>query len=747
MATVSGKKRKIEDIDLDAALKEYFGFNSFKGDQKEIIRNVLSGNDTFVIMPTGGGKSLCYQLPAVVSEGTAIVVSPLIALMKNQVDAMRYNSGKNCVAHFLNSTLNRQQTKEVKDDLVAKNTKLLYIAPETLSKPETIDFLKRLPISFFAIDEAHCISEWGHDFRPEYRRLREAINAINKKVAILTLTASATPKVQHDIIANLGMENAKVFISSFNRPNLYYEVRPKPSDAMTLNKEIIRFIKENPGKSGIIYCLTRKKVEELSELLRVNNIRSLPYHAGLDTKTRNENQDKFLLEEIEVIVATIAFGMGIDKPDVRFVIHYDIPKSLEGYYQETGRAGRDGGEGKCIAYYSDHDVEKLYKFFTDKTPEEQEQANQLIQEMVSYAESSACRRINILKYFGENYNVENCGNCDNCLHPKERVEAEEDMVYALKTIVATRQMFKTKIIVDVMMGRTNGQTKTYMHHKLDVFGKGKDKDELYWKAVIRQAIFEGFVTKEIEQFGVLKMTPEGLKFVIHSHPVYVSRDHDYSEESTNDIISMSGTAATSASGDDKLLAQLKLMRKEIADKSNPPVPPYFVFEDRSLDDMTIHYPITIEELGDIIGVGLSKAEKYGQPFVDLIKAYVDENGIERPQDFKIRSIGRGSLKISIIKALDRKVPFEDIMDQQKIDMDELLTNMESIVSSGTKLSNMDYYIQTYVDEDTYEDLLDYFLNSQSSSLKDALEDFADDEDYTSDDIRLVRLKILSDYAH
>ena len=747
MATVSGKKRKIEDIDLDAALKEYFGFNSFKGDQKEIIRNVLSGNDTFVIMPTGGGKSLCYQFPAVVSEGTAIVVSPLIALMKNQVDAMRYNSGKNCVAHFLNSTLNRQQTKEVKDDLVAKNTKLLYIAPETLSKPETIDFLKRLPISFFAIDEAHCISEWGHDFRPEYRRLREAINAINKKVAILTLTASATPKVQHDIIANLGMENAKVFISSFNRPNLYYEVRPKPSDAMTLNKEIIRFIKENPGKSGIIYCLTRKKVEELSELLRVNNIRSLPYHAGLDTKTRNENQDNFLLEEIEVIVATIAFGMGIDKPDVRFVIHYDIPKSLEGYYQETGRAGRDGGEGKCIAYYSDHDVEKLYKFFTDKTPEEQEQANQLIQEMVSYAESSACRRINILKYFGENYNVENCGNCDNCLHPKERVEAEEDMVYALKTIVATRQMFKTKIIVDVMMGRTNGQTKTYMHHKLDVFGKGKDKDELYWKAVIRQAIFEGFVTKEIEQFGVLKMTPEGLKFVIHSHPVYVSRDHDYSEESTNDIISMSGTAATSASGDDKLLAQLKLMRKEIADKSNPPVPPYFVFEDRSLDDMTIHYPITIEELGDIIGVGLSKAEKYGQPFVDLIKAYVDENGIERPQDFKIRSIGRGSLKISIIKALDRKVPFEDIMDQQKIDMDELLTNMESIVSSGTKLSNMDYYIQTYVDEDTYEDLLDYFLNSQSSSLKDALEDFADDEDYTSDDIRLVRLKILSDYAH
>ncbi|MBR4803424.1 MAG: DNA helicase RecQ, partial [Bacteroidales bacterium] len=605
---------------MDKALKEHFGFDSFKGDQKEIIRNVLSGNDTFVIMPTGGGKSLCYQLPAVVSEGTAIVVSPLIALMKNQVDAMRFNSGKNCVAHFLNSTLNRQQTKEVKDDLVAKNTKLLYIAPETLSKPETIDFLKKLPISFFAIDEAHCISEWGHDFRPEYRRLREAINAINKKVAILTLTASATPKVQQDIIVNLGMEKAKVFISSFNRPNLYYEVRPKPSDTMTLNKEIIRFIKENPNKSGIIYCLTRKRVEELSELLRVNNIRSLPYHAGLDTKTRNENQDKFLMEEVEVIVATIAFGMGIDKPDVRFVIHYDIPKSLEGYYQETGRAGRDGGEGKCIAFYSDHDVEKLYKFFSEKTAEEQEQANQLIQEMVSYAESSVCRRINILKYFGEDYNVENCGNCDNCLHPKERIEAEQDMVYALKTIVATRQMFKAKVIIDVMMGRTNSHTKTYMHHKLEVYGKGKDKDELYWKAVIRQAIFEGFVTKEIESYGVLKMTPVGLKFVIHSHPVYVSRDHDYSEVSTDDVINMTGTSATSASGDDKLLPQLKRLRKEIAEKSTPPVPPYVVFEDPSLEDMTIHYPITLEEMSGIIGVGLAKAERYGQPFIELIKA-------------------------------------------------------------------------------------------------------------------------------
>ena len=543
------------------------------------------------------------------------------------------------------------------------------------------------------------------------------------------------------------MEKAKVFISSFNRPNLYYEVRPKPSDAMVLNKEIIRFIKENPNKSGIIYCLTRKKVEEISELLRVNNIRSLPYHAGLDTKTRNENQDKFLMEEVEVIVATIAFGMGIDKPDVRFVIHYDIPKSLEGYYQETGRAGRDGGEGKCIAFYSDHDVEKLYKFFNEKSAGEQEQANQLIQEMVSYAESSACRRINILKYFGEDYHVENCGNCDNCLHPKERIEAEEDMVYVLKTIVATRQMFKAKVIIDVMMGRTNSHTKTYMHHKLEVYGKGKDKDELYWKAVIRQALFEGFVTKEIESYGVIKMTPAGLKFVINSHPVFVSRDHDYSEVSTDDVINMAGSAGTSASGDDNLLSQLKRLRKEIADKATPPVPPYVVFEDRSLDDMTIHYPITVEEMGNIIGVGSAKAEKYGQPFVELIKAYVEENGIERPQDFKIRSIGRRSVKTSVLQALDRKVPFEDIMETQKIDMDELLTNMESIVSSGTKLSNMDYYIRTYVDEDIYEDVLDYFLNSESNSLDDALEEFADDEDFTKDDIRLVRLKFLSDYGH
>ena len=747
MATVSGRKNNVDIIDLDKALKDYFGFDAFKGDQKEIIRNVLAGNDTFVIMPTGGGKSLCYQLPAIISEGTAIVVSPLIALMKNQVDAMRYNSGKNCVAHFLNSTLTRQQTKDVKDDLVSNNTKLLYIAPETLSKPETIDFLKKLPISFFAIDEAHCISEWGHDFRPEYRRLRSAIDAINKKVAILTLTASATPKVQQDIIINLGMEKAKVFISSFNRPNLYYEVRPKPSDAMTLNKEIIRFIKENPNKSGIIYCLTRKKVEEISELLRVNNIRSLPYHAGLDAKTRNENQDKFLMEEVDVIVATIAFGMGIDKPDVRFVIHYDIPKSLEGYYQETGRAGRDGGEGKCIAFYSDRDVEKLYKFFSDKNATEQEQANQLIQEMVSYAESSVCRRINILKYFGEDYHVENCGNCDNCLHPKERVEAEEDMVYVLKAIVATRQMFKMKVIIDVIMGRTNSQTKTYMHHKLEVYGKGKDKDELYWKAVIRQAIFEGFVIKDIESFGVLKVTPVGLKFVINSYPVYVSRDHDYSEESTDDIIAMSGSSATSASGDDNLLSQLKRLRKDIADRAKPPVPPYVVFEDRSLDDMTIHYPITIEEMGNIIGVGSAKAEKYGRPFTELIKAYVEENNIDRPQDFKIRSVGKRSVKTSVLQALDRKVPFEDIMETQKIEMDELLTNMESIVSSGTKLSNMDYYIQTSVDEDVYEDVLDYFMNSESNSLDDALEAFADNEDYTDDDIRLVRLKFLSDYGH
>ena len=512
--------------DLHAYLKEIFGFDQFKGNQEPIIQSLLDGNDTFVIMPTGGGKSLCYQLPAMILDGTAIVVSPLIALLKNQVDAVRYTSGSNCVAHFLNSSLSRVQANEVKEDLTKGDTKLLYVAPETLSKEETIEFLKSIKITFFAIDEAHCISEWGHDFRPEYRRLRDAIKAICADVPILTLTASATPKVQQDIIKNLGMEKAKTFISSFNRPNLYYEVRPKPSDPMLLHKEIIRFIKENPGKSGIIYCLTRKKVEDLAELLAINGIKALPYHAGLDNKVRAENQDKFLMEEVDVIVATIAFGMGIDKPDVRFVIHYDIPKSIEGYYQETGRAGRDGGEGRCIAFYSEQDVEKLYKFFIDKNITEQEMARQLVQEMVSYAESSACRRLNILKYFGEDYNEPYCGNCDNCLHPKPREEAKEEMSLALETIVAMKQAFKAKDIVDVLMGRRNTNTKTYHLDELDQFGAGTDRNDLFWKAVLRQAQFEGLLQKEVEQYGVLKLTPAGNKYLKKPYSVMVACDHD-----------------------------------------------------------------------------------------------------------------------------------------------------------------------------------------------------------------------------
>ena len=494
-------------------LKEVFGFDSFKGDQEAIIQSILEGNDTFVIMPTGGGKSLCYQLPAMISKGTAIVVSPLIALMKNQVDAVRYTSGKDNLAHFLNSSLSKTQAKEVKDDLMKGQTKLLYIAPETLSREDTVEFLQHLPISFFAIDEAHCISEWGHDFRPEYRKLREAIDQINGHVPILTLTASATPKVQQDIIKNLRMEKAKLFVSSFNRPNLYYEVRPKPNDAMELHKEIIKFIRDNEGKSGIIYCLTRKKVEDLAELLQLNGIKALPYHAGLDNKLRAENQDKFLMEEVDVIVATIAFGMGIDKPDVRFVIHYDIPKSLEGYYQETGRAGRDGGEGQCIAFYSEHDVEKLNKFFTDKNITEQEMANQLVQEMVSYAESSSCRRLNLLRYFGEDYTQENCGACDNCLHPKPRVEAREEMQYALETILAMKQAFKVRDVVDVMLGKRNPNTKIYHLDSLEQFGQGTDHDEFFWKAVLREAIFERLLVKEIETFGLLKLTPAGHKYI------------------------------------------------------------------------------------------------------------------------------------------------------------------------------------------------------------------------------------------
>ena len=732
--------------DLHIYLKEIFGFDKFKGDQEAIIQSLLDGNDTFVIMPTGGGKSLCYQLPAMILDGTAVVVSPLIALMKNQVDAVRYTSGTTDVAHFLNSSLSRVQQNEVKEDLLKGGTKLLYVAPETLSKEETIELLKQIPISFFAIDEAHCISEWGHDFRPEYRRLREAIKNIRDNAPILTLTASATPKVQQDIIKNLGMENAKTFISSFNRPNLYYEVRPKPSDSMQLHKEIIRFIKENPNKSGIIYCLTRKKVEDLAELLVINGIKALPYHAGLETKVRTENQDKFLTEEVDVIVATIAFGMGIDKPDVRFVIHYDIPKSIEGYYQETGRAGRDGGEGRCIAFYSEQDVEKLYKFFSDKNASEQEMARQLVQEMVSYAESSACRRLNILCYFGEDYNEAYCGNCDNCTHPRPQVEAKEEMQLALETIVAMKQAFKPKDIVDVLLGHKNTNTKSYHLDKLEQFGSGSDHDELFWKAVLRQAIFEKLVQKEVEQYGVLKLTPAGNKFIKNPYTLYVTPDHDYTaaaEEDEEELMTAGGGA--SAAGDEALYVQLKSLRRSIATREK--IPAYAIFEDTSLKDMTLQYPCSVEELSHCSGVGIAKAQKHGGPFIELIKKYVEDNDIERPQDIVIRSAANKSAnKVYIIQSIDRRKSLEDIAAGKGLTMDELLTEMEHIISSGTKL-NIDYHIEEQIEPEHQEVLMDYWHESESGSLEEAYEEFADDPDYTQEEIRLMRIKFLADVGH
>lgn len=730
--------------DLHRYLKEIFGFDKFKGDQEAIIQSLLDGNDTFVIMPTGGGKSLCYQLPAMILNGTAVVVSPLIALMKNQVDAVRFTSGRNCVAHFLNSSLSRVQMAEVKEDLLKGETKLLYVAPETLSKEETIDFLKHIKITFFAIDEAHCISEWGHDFRPEYRRLREAIRVICPKAPILTLTASATPKVQQDIIKNLDMEGARTFVSSFNRPNLYYEVRPKPADPLVLHKEIVRFIKANAGKSGIIYCLTRKRVEDLAELLVVNGIKALPYHAGLDNKVRTENQDKFLMEEVDVIVATIAFGMGIDKPDVRFVIHYDIPKSIEGYYQETGRAGRDGGEGHCIAFYSDHDVERLYKLFAEKNVTEQEMARQLVQEMVSYAESAACRRLNILRYFGEKYSDPYCGNCDNCLNPKPREEVREEMVLVLETVIAVKQAFKPKDIVDVLLGRINTNTKNYHLDEIEQFGSGADRNGLFWNAVLRQAQFEGFLQKEVEQYGILKLTSEGQKYLKSPYSIMVACDHDYTESSGDEDDELLPPTNGASASDEVLYAQLKSLRHSIATREN--LPAYVIFDDVSLKDMTLQYPCTIEELSHCVGVGIAKAQKHGAPFIELIKQYVEDNDIERPQDIVVRSVvNKSSLKVYIIQSIDRRKSLEDIAAGKGITMDALLTEMERI-SSGTKL-NIDYYIDEVIDPDHQAVLLDYWRTAESDSINDALIEFEDDPDYTEEEIRLMRIKFLSDYGH
>ena len=728
------------DSTLKDMLKKIFGFESFKSDQEAIIKNVLAGNDTFVIMPTGGGKSMCYQLPALISKGTAIIVSPLISLMKNQVDAIRNYATEPGVAHFLNSSLSKNEIAQVKKDLQDGKTKLLYVAPESLTKDENIKFLsKEIDISFFAIDEAHCISEWGHDFRPEYRRLRPIIEAIEHKVPIIALTATATPKVQLDIQKNLNMLNAKIFKSSFNRPNLYYEVRPKTEDA---NKEVIKYIKSQYGKSGIIYCLSRKKVEELAETLQVNGIKALPYHAGLDSQVRVANQDKFLMEEVDVIVATIAFGMGIDKPDVRFVIHYDIPKSLEGYYQETGRAGRDDGEGNCVAFYSYDDIQKLEKFMKGKPVAEQEIGGHLLLEVISYAESAVCRRKQLLHYFGEVFPQDNCQNCDNCLHPKSKFEAQDYVVTLLDTVLAVKQLFKAKHIINVLIGKNSATIKSCKHDKLEVFGRGSEKDERFWNSVIRQTLIERLLLKDIDNYGLLKVSQEGLDFLENPHSVMMTLDHDY-ENTSDDEFFVAGGAKTSAT-DKVLFALLKDLRKEMAKKQN--LPPFVIFQDPSLEDMAIQYPITVDELKNITGVGASKAQKFGKAFVELIAKYVQENEIERPIDMVVKSVvNKSGLKVYIIQSIDRKIALDDIAFAKGLTLDELLTEIESIVASGTKL-DISYYINEVLDKDPQEEIFEYFKTAESDSIDDALQDLGEDI-YTKEEIRLVRLKFMSEIGN
>jgi len=726
-------------LDLHDLLKKIFGFENFKGNQEKIIQSLLDGNDTFVIMPTGGGKSMCYQLPALISKGTAIIISPLISLMKNQVDAIRNFGNEDGIAHFLNSSLSKVEILNVKKDLTEGKTKLLYVAPESLTKEENIEFFKDINISFFAIDEAHCISEWGHDFRPEYRRLRPIIEAIGKKVPIIALTATATPKVQQDIIKNLNMQNAGIFISSFNRPNLYYEVKAKSGD---VNKDLIKYIKNHQGKSGIIYCLSRKKVEEIAETLQVNGIKAVPYHAGLDSAVRVSNQDKFLMEEIDVIVATIAFGMGIDKPDVRFVIHYDMPKSLEGYYQETGRGGRDDGEGNCIAFYSYEDVQKLEKFMKGKPVAEQEIGNQLLMEVVSYAESAVCRRKQLLHYFGEVYPQENCQNCDNCLHPKTKFEGKDDVYLVLETVLAVKEQFKAKHLINVIIGKNSATIKSYKHNKLEVFGRGMEKDERYWNAVIRQTLIERLLIKDIENYGLLKISPEGEAFLDAPYSIMLTHDHNYENESDDEFFG-GGGQKTSVS-DKVLFALLKDLRKELAKKQN--LPPFVIFQDPSLEDMAIQYPINIEELKQITGVGSGKAVRYGKPFIELIKRYVDENEIERPQDMVVKSvINKSGLKVYIIQSIDRKISIEDIAVAKGITIEELLNEMESIVSSGTKI-DINYYINEFTDLDHQEEIYEYFKTAESDSVHDALIQLGENE-YSEEEIRLMRIKFISELGN
>lgn len=719
---------------LTERLKHYFGFDSFKGDQEAIISNVLDGHDTFVLMPTGGGKSLCYQLPSLLMEGTAIVVSPLIALMKNQVDVINGMSESDGVAHYLNSSLKKSAIDKVKSDVTSGLTKLLYVAPESLNKEENVEFFKSVKISFYAIDEAHCISEWGHDFRPEYRKIRTAIDEIGN-APIIALTATATDKVRTDIKRSLGIEDAKEFKSSFNRPNLYYEVRQKTKD---IDKNIIMFIRQNEGKSGIVYCLSRKKVEELAAVLQANDIKAAPYHAGMDSETRSKTQDDFLMEKIDVIVATIAFGMGIDKPDVRFVIHYDIPKSLEGYYQETGRAGRDGEEGRCIAFYSEKDLRKLEKFMDGKPVAEQDIGKQLLQETAAYAESSVCRRKMLLHYFGEEYTEENCHNCDNCLHPKTKIEATEALLTVLKSVKAVKENFRQEYIIDFVKGRNTDDIVSHKHDRLEVFGLGEDEDPVIWNPVIRQALIAGYLKKDVENYGLLKLTASGKAFISNPKPFMIVLDNEFSDDEDKDSMENIGSAL-----DDTLFKMLKDLRRSMAGRLE--VPPYVIFQDVSLEQMATMYPVNEKELQNIQGVGAGKAKRYGKEFCELIKRYCEENEIERPEELRVRTVPNKSMKkVKIIQSIDRKIPLDDIATAEGLDFEELLDNVEDIVYSGMKL-NIDYFIEDVMDEDHIDDIYDYFAESETDDLDTAQEELGND--YSEDEIRLIRIKFLSEMAN
>ena len=725
-----------EKINLTTALKKYFGFDKFKGDQERIIQNVLDGKDTFVLMPTGGGKSLCYQLPSLLMEGTAIVISPLIALMKNQVDVISNLSEQEGTAHYLNSSLNKAAIDQVKADILAGHTKLLYVAPESLTKEDNVEFLKSVKISFYAVDEAHCISEWGHDFRPEYRRIRPIVNEIGE-APIIALTATATDKVRSDIKKNLGIVDATEFKSSFNRPNLYYEVRAKTKE---VDKDIIKFIKQHPGKSGIIYCLSRKKVEELAAILRANDIKAAAYHAGLDSATRTQTQDAFLMEDIDVIVATIAFGMGIDKPDVRFVIHYDIPKSLEGYYQETGRAGRDGGEGICLAFYSSKDLDKLEKFMEGKPVAEQDIGRQLLVETAAYAETSVCRRKMLLHYFGEIYDKDNCGNCDNCLHPKTKIEAKDQLVTVLNVIQLIKENFRSDYVIDFIMGKETEEILAHKHHELDEFGIGEDDDEKIWNPVIRQALIAGYIRKEVENYGLLKITAAGKKFLKAPKSFMIVKDAEFSDDYEAGVEPEGGTGAL----DPTLSAMLRDLRKKVSKRLERP--PYVIFQDVSIDQMATDYPVTLEELKNIQGVGEGKVKQpYAKEFVDLIAKYCEENDIERQMDLRVRTVAKKSmLKVKIIQSIDRQVALDDIANAQGIDFDELLDEIEAIVYSGTKL-NIDYFLEEVMDEDHIDEIYDYFTESDTDKLSVAQDELGDE--YSEDEIRLVRIKFISEMAN